>query len=159
MSTDKYEGSPEFFIDLGKLWDLVEKYGIDENSDPWFHLALKLADHYEPDFRSKRKRGQKTKWSNFVGLILVVEVMCIQNSAPQYVESACRELLKLQHWKLFGSTNEVMRRKYYTFRKSRFVVAARKSSPLLNDLDTLMDNPKWRRFVSTQIREALNTQS
>lgn len=99
-----------------KLRALAHAFGLDDEPNMWFYLALKLAQLHYPE---PKKAGRKLKWNNQHRLLLRNEVdrMVDPSDSTNGVNRVCKKLAKIQPWQLLvegvGNPSEALRAQYY----------------------------------------------
>lgn len=109
--------------DFEIMLKLCEEYGVTS----WYGLALKLAKQI-PCYTEPKKKGRKTKWTDYEKGVLVVEVERLLDD-KKTIESACYHLSKTEPWKSFVETkdddttspdpSEVLRKIYIAFKNDK----------------------------------------
>ena len=99
-----------------KLRALAHAFGLDDEPNMWFYLALKLAQLRYPE---PKKAGRKLKWNNQLRLLLLNEIdrMVDPSDSTNGVNRACKNLAKIQPWQLLlvgvENPSEALRAQYY----------------------------------------------
>ena len=99
-----------------KLRALAHAFGLDDEPNMWFYLALKLAQLRYPE---PKKAGRKLKWNNQLRLLLLNEIdrMVDPSDSTNGVNRACKNLAKIQPWHLLvagvENPSEALRAQYY----------------------------------------------
>jgi len=99
-----------------KLRALAHAFGLDDEPNMWFYLALKLAQLHYPEPKSA---GRKMKWTKLNRKLLRMSVDKLVNPTnPSYgVTYACKLLAKKEPWLLLlgGKSNQyqALRAQYY----------------------------------------------
>jgi len=99
-----------------KLRALAHAFGLDDEPNMWFYLALKLAQLHYPE---PKKAGRKLKWDQQIRLLLLsaVDRMVDPSDSTNGVNRACKNLAKIQPWQLLVAVvenpSEALRAQYY----------------------------------------------
>lgn len=105
---------------------ICEEHGITFGVGSWYGLALKLAKEL---YTEPKKKGRKTKWTDYEKGVLVVEVERLLDD-KKTIESVCYHLSKIEPWKSFVETkdddttspdpSEVLRKIYIAFKNDKW---------------------------------------
>ncbi len=99
-----------------KLRALAHAFGLDDEPNMWFYLALKLAQLHYPE---PKKAGRKLKWDIQSRKVLLAEVERMVDPSDQThgVNHSCKILANMQPWlSLLGgklNQSEALRAQYY----------------------------------------------
>ena len=99
-----------------KLRALAHAFGLDDEPNMWFYLALKLAQLHYPE---PKKAGRKLKWDIQSRKVLLAEVERMVDPSDQThgVNHSCKILANMEPWlSLLGgklNQSEALRAQYY----------------------------------------------
>jgi len=99
-----------------KLRALAHAFGLDNEPDMWFNLALKLAQLHYPE---PKKTGRRLKWDIQSRKVLLAEVERMVDPSDQThgINHSCKILANMEPWlSLLGgklNQSEALRAQYY----------------------------------------------
>jgi hypothetical protein len=139
-----------------KLALLLQHYEIQKGPGMYRELSLKLARQFVPGFIEQKKRGRKSKWTEEIKGILVVEIERLvdpkdKKRGPKW---AAKQLCQKEPWASFienldtdettPDPGEALRRKFYNFRGKGWANLMR---DLFDCYESTDDLAKWDRLV------------